>query len=289
MPREANSLNLIGLNELPVMDRWELERRSRGAVQPVYLGDRVAMCRVLTRYKFFVDTSDIGFGANLLLDGFWESWLTTFMARRIQPGDYAIDVGANHGYYTLLFADLVGSGGRVASIEPNPNICTLLKRNIDINGFGGRVSLINQAATAEDDEEVALSIPAHESKNAFLVDSAQQARLRGDVVIEVKGERLATTLSYWERLDFIKVDVEGAEEAVVEGLFPLLERFKPKMVLEFNLRRCNQPHELLKRLKDLYGVIREIAFDGDAHDVEHSALMDRGHGEDWLLYLEAGS
>jgi FkbM family methyltransferase len=271
MSRETNSLNLVGL------------------VQPVYLGDRVALCRVLARYKCFVDTSDVGFGANLLLDGFWESWLTTFIARRVAPGDHAIDVGANHGYYTLLLADLVGPSGRVASVEPNPRICTLLRRNIDINGFGGRAGLLEQAATGIDGQDVTLSIPLTESKNAFLVDSAEQARLRGEETIKVRGGRLATALADWERLDFIKVDVEGAEEAAVEGLFPLLERFKPKMVLEFNLARCTDPNDLLRRLRDLYGAVREIAFDGEAHDVETSALMDGGHREDWLLYLESGS
>lgn len=289
MPKEANSLNLVGLNELPTIDRWELERRARGAVQPVYLGDRVALCRVLARYKCFVDTSDVGFGANLLLDGFWESWLTTFIAKRVAPGDHAIDVGANHGYYTLLLSDLVGPLGRVASVEPNPRICTLLRRTIAINGFASRVDLLEQAATGVDNQVLTLSIPLTESKNAFLVDSAEQATLRGDVATEVRGGRLATALADWKRLDFIKVDVEGAEEAAVEGLFPLLERFKPKMVLEFNLARCNRPEDFLRRLRDLYGAIREIAFDGEAHDVETSALMDAGHREDWLLYLESGS
>jgi hypothetical protein len=87
----------------------------------------------------------------------------------------------------------------------------------------------------------------------------------------------------------VKVDVEGAEEDAVEGLFPLLERFKPKMVLEFNLRRCRQPEDLLRHLTDLYGGIRQVAFDGESHNVEHAALMDGDHVDDWLLFLEKPS
>ena len=55
----------------------------------------------------YIDTADVGFGAHLLLDGFWESWLTEFIARRVQAGMRFADVGANHGYYTVLAADLL--------------------------------------------------------------------------------------------------------------------------------------------------------------------------------------
>src|SRR2546423_1277061 len=75
MTSEGDSLNLVGLNELPTIGRGELEGRARRAVSPVYLGDSVALCRILGRYKFYIDTRDVGFGAHILLDGFWEIWL----------------------------------------------------------------------------------------------------------------------------------------------------------------------------------------------------------------------
>jgi FkbM family methyltransferase len=286
MQNHVNALTLIGLNELPTLERWELERRARFAVQPVYLGDRVALCRVLTRYKCFVDTTDVGFGANLLLDGFWESWITTFIAARVRPGDWAIDVGANHGYYTLMMADLVGAGGHVAAVEPNPAICRLMRRSVAINGFSGRVTILEQAATAVDDQILTLCLPQNEPKNAHLAPSAEFAAELGEASVPVRGGRLATVLASWERVDFIKIDVEGAEESVVEGLWPLLERHKPKIVLEFNAARCHAPGDLLDRLISLYGELREIAFDGDAHPVAKEALINGRSNEDRLLYVD---
>jgi FkbM family methyltransferase len=284
-PTEA--LDLIGLNELPTIDRWELERRARGAVQPVYLGGSLALCRILARYKFFVDTTDVGFGAHLLLDGFWESWLTTFIAARVKTGDAVIDVGANHGYYTLLMADLVGPSGRVAAVEPNPSICRLLRKSVSLNGFATRVEVLEQAAIAEDGRTVSLSLPANEPKNAHLIASSEQAIARGEIVVNVKGGRLATALDDWDRLDFVKIDVEGAEEATVDGLFPLLERFRPQLVLEFNALRCARPRVLLARLLELYGTLQCILFDGEAHPVDIEALLDVDQREDWLLYVGA--
>jgi FkbM family methyltransferase len=286
MENRTNELNPVGVNELPSMDRWELERRARFAAQPVYLGDGVALCRVLTRYKCFVDTTDLGFGANLLLDGFWESWITTFIAARVQPGDWVIDVGANHGYYTLLMADLVGPTGRVAAVEPNPAICRLMRQSVAVNGFASRVTLLEQAATAVDGATVVLGLPANEPKNAHVLESLHHAAQRGEEAITVPGGRIATALAAWDRLDFIKIDVEGAEESVVHGLSPLLERHKPRVILEFNAGRCHAPGALLDKLIELYGTLQQVAFDGNAHPVDRETLLSGDTIEDWLLFLE---
>jgi hypothetical protein len=64
--------DVIALEELASGDRFMLEHACRAQVQPVYLGGYTALCRILGRYKFYVDTRDEGFGSNVLLDGFWE-------------------------------------------------------------------------------------------------------------------------------------------------------------------------------------------------------------------------
>src|SRR5436853_284660 len=78
--------------------------------------------RVLGSCKMYLDTRDTGFGSHVSLDGYWEPWITVFVARQLRPGMVAIDVGANYGYYSLLFAALVGDTGHVYAIEPNPEI-----------------------------------------------------------------------------------------------------------------------------------------------------------------------
>ena len=113
------------MSDLANLDRRALERRIRALNQAVYLGEATALCRLLGRYKFYVDTRDVGFGAQVLLDGYWEIWLAQFLARRVKPGMHAVDVGANHGCHTVLLADLVGPLGRVAAFEPSPGVCAL--------------------------------------------------------------------------------------------------------------------------------------------------------------------
>ncbi len=81
----------------------------RALCESAYLGDETALCRVLGRYKMFVDTSDNSLSPHLMLDGYWEMWLTEALARAIRPGMTVVDVGANLGYFT---PDNGGSGGR---------------------------------------------------------------------------------------------------------------------------------------------------------------------------------
>lgn len=182
-------LSLIGLNELLTMDRWTLERRSRALAQPAFMGMQVMLARVLGRYKLYVPTTDIGFGAHVIMDGVWESWLTVFMAARIKPGMRVVDAGANHGYYTVLFADLVGPGGRVAAIEPNPRTAAFLRQTIAVNGYDGRVEMFEKALVEEDGQTLSFLAPGAEPKNARVVPDALADQLD---TIAVSGARLDT-------------------------------------------------------------------------------------------------
>lgn len=275
-------MNLLGLNEIKTLDRWVLERRVRPLAQPVYLGRERVLCRVLGRYKLYVDTSDVGFGAHVIMDGLWESWLTVFMARRIQPGMSVVDIGANHGYYTLMFADLVGPEGRVAAIEPSPRMVELLKRSVAVNGFSNRVTIHECAAVSEDGVELTLITPDHEPKNAHIVPASYAGHSES---ISVQGSRLETLLHDWPRIDFMKIDVEGAEEAALAGAWPILERDRPDVLLEFSAIRCADPEDLLARLELLYGQYRTVTFDSTLVPITKAELLDRSRTEDWILYL----
>lgn len=274
-------MNLIGLNELVDIDRWTLERRSRALAHPVYVGEAQALTRILGRYKFYVSTRDVGFGAHVLLDGCWESWLTVFMARRVAPGMRVVDAGANHGYYTLMFADLVGPSGRVAAFEPNPHLAALLRKSVTVNGFAPRVEMHELALSDLDGGSIELHASADEPKNGVIAPA-------GSGGVAVRSATLATALEAWPHIDFLKIDVEGAEEAVLAGAWPLINRDLPTMVLEFNVGRSAGAAALLDRLEALYGPAQVINHDGEAEPAERSALLNPARLEDWLLYFARG-
>lgn len=278
----ARSGEIVTRAELATLDRASLERRALALCHTVWLGDGSVLCRVLGRFKMFVKADDAGFGAHLMLDGIWEGWLTTFMARRVRPGMAVVDVGANHGYYTLLFACLVGEAGRVAAIEPHPQVAALLRRSVAVNGFADRVRVVQQAAAEVDGRKVLLGSTASEPKNASLLPRGSEP---GEGRFKVRLARVDTLLAEWPRVDFIKVDVEGAEEVAIAGMMEVLRRDRPQLVLEFNAGRCSSPSNLLEALEVIYGPPSVIELDGRLSRPERATLLDAERREDWMLYF----
>jgi hypothetical protein len=131
-------------------DRCEaaIRERCRGAT----LGDGVAVCRVLGRYRMFVDGGDADRAAALVLDGFEELPVTAAMLGCVRRGATAIDVGAGFGYHTLALGELAGSGGRVIAFEPDPRRARRARASIGVNGFAGTTMLHQCALGAADTE-----------------------------------------------------------------------------------------------------------------------------------------
>src|SRR3990172_1653195 len=138
------------LRLLATEDRDAIERWCQSRTQSVYLGNNIAVCRVLGKYRMFVDTNDRATVPHFLLDGCYETWVTLAIARCVRPGMRCVDVGAHLGYHTLLLADLVGPQGHVQAWEPQRHHAALLFDSVRLNGLGsGRTSVLLGAAGRE--------------------------------------------------------------------------------------------------------------------------------------------
>jgi len=279
----------ISLEELADRDRFALECDCRAQVQPVYLGDYTALCRILGRYKFYVDTRDQGFGSNVLLDGFWEMWLTKAMARIVKPGMVAIDIGANFGYYSLLLADLVGPTGMVVAVEPNPHATPKLRATLALNGFADRTKVIEAAAGAAASGFARIYATLSEPKNAAIVGETFAADAGVGTVSAVPLWTAEAVERDFGRIDFIKIDAEGAEIDIITGLQPVLAKHRPSLVLEFNVARYPEPRAFLAEVCSFYPSLSYVNFSGDITPVQPDFVLTRQKGEDWLLFFAAGS
>lgn len=275
-------MNLLSLDDIAKQTRSQFERHARRLASPLYLGDGTALCRIFGRQKFYVATQDYGFGSNVLLDGYWESWLTQFMARRIRAGMTVVDVGANFGYYTLLMADLVGSGGTVYAIEPNPAITPLLGRSIALNGFADRTRLCELAAGKTGSPNAILVVPDHEPKNGALTAGSAGDGTRYEVGVTALDDLIEPGTA----IDFIKIDAEGGEEAIIAGMERIFRTSRPSMVLEFNAARYADPAGFLQQLIQLYGKLEHVDYAGHSQPITESRVLGQRIGEDWLLFLE---
>ncbi len=263
------------------MSRENAEREIRCRVQTVALGDGIILSRVLGRQKMLLRASDRGFSRHVMFDGYWESWLTVFCARTLKPGMVAFDVGANLGYYTLLFSDRVGLRGKVIAIEPNPATFALLQETATLNGCDRNTTLVQAAATDSSERPLELFVPFGEPKNATVAfeGGERPAELR----VSVPGVTIDQLSAGLERVDFLKIDVEGAEPAVLAGMTETMARFRPTIVLEFNASRYPNPSEVLERMLAIYGSVMEIDFSGGCQTADPTEILSDTTGEDRLL------
>jgi FkbM family methyltransferase len=282
--------SLLHLHEIASLKRLDLEVAVQQLAKSAYLGDYTAIARVLGRYKLYVDTRDRGFGSHLLLDGYWEIWLTQFCARNVRAGMTAVDVGANFGYYSVLLAELVGETGKLIAVEPNPHAADFLRRSIDLNGFTPR-SQIEQAVLGRNGiSSASLFIRDHEPKNATVVSpafNAVNAQQQGGYLMEIPATSMDALCAPLERVDFIKIDAEGAEEDIFAAMGNTIERHKPMIVVEFNAARSANNAQFVEQLTDIYGKIWRLDFKGFAQPVTARELMTTNYGQDWLLVLSS--
>lgn len=280
--------SLLHLHEIAKLKRLDLEAAILALANSAYLGDHTAIARVLGRYKLYIDTRDRGFGSHILLDGYWEIWLTQFCARNVRSGMTAIDVGANFGYYSVLLAELVGEAGKLIAVEPNPHAADFLKRSLDLNGFAPRSQVIEKVLGGAASSSAKLFVRDHEPKNATVVPaafSAENARQHGGYLIEIPAATMDSLCTALDRVDFIKIDAEGAEEAIFSAMEETIERHRPMIVVEFNAARSVNSVQFIERLTNVYGKIRRLDFEGFARPVSAKDLMTQNYGQDWLLVL----
>lgn len=237
--------DLFSIAELWERPRYEREKRIRARCQNAYLGDGVSLCRVLGRYKMYVDTSDRAISPHLITDGFWEIWVTEAVCDLVKPGMVVADIGANHGYFSLLMAELVGPDGFVHAFEPNPRLADLLEGTLSINGFSGRSKVYKTALADKDNEPMAFVIPKHEESKAFITGWDGQLPENASIVTT----RRLDSDERWTGIDLAKVDVEGAEEMIWAGAKGLLDGGRLKTVLlEFTAKRYDDPGAFLDKL-----------------------------------------
>lgn len=274
---------LFTLDQFLVRPRWENEARIRRLCHSVHLGEGTALCRVLGRYKMFVDTTDHGLSPHLMLDGYWEMWLTEALVRTIRPGMTVVDVGANLGYFTLLMADLVGDAGRVIAFEPNPPIAARLCRTLALNGFTSRTQMHECALADTDGREALLVCPDGEPKNAYL---AREGASRDAPNVHVLATRRLDSFPEAAQADVIKIDADTAEEAIWRGMSGLLRNNRPMTIfLEFAAVRYSDPAGFLRDIQAANFSIGRVELSRGMQAVEVADILSAAAHIDQMLVL----
>jgi FkbM family methyltransferase len=149
-----------------------------------------------------------------------------------EEGSIVLDVGAYIGYWSLHASKAVGSKGRVIAVEPNPESFSILSMNVKRNSLNN-ITAVNSAAGATDDD-VTFYISSHDPTASTILSTMAESyyRSRRIKVHMITLDSLTQRLGI-EKVDWIKIDIEGAELEALRGCKETIKRSANlKIILE---------------------------------------------------------
>jgi len=199
-----------------------LERLGQGS-RATYVGNnRVLVGAVVGTHNiaYYVDADDRLISPWFITTGAYETSLTNFFLRELRIDSHCLDIGSNFGYFACLFARLAPKG-RVLAVEADERVYALCRDNLSINGFHERARAIH-AAASNSAEPLTLYRRVGRPGNTSIVkidtaftDYMAEPPVEPFEVASVRVDDLAQ--EFGGRVDFLKIDVEGAEPLVLSG------------------------------------------------------------------------
>ncbi len=178
------------------------------------------------QYTFHVDTN-YPMESIVWLSGIYEVITTQFLEKIIREGDIFIDIGANCGALTLVVASVIGKG-KIYAFEPNPSVYSRLQNNLASNPEIEAVVKTLPLGIGAEKSQLFLSEDINYRGNSCIISEPSEQKIAVEVV----------ALDDWaeqenlERIDAIKIDVEGMEYEVLQGSKAILKKYHPIVYFE---------------------------------------------------------
>lgn len=214
---------------------------------------------------------------NVFFKGYYSPDMSLVIQRLVKSGMVALDVGANVGSYTLLMANRAGRKGKVIAFEPYPEVSARLRKNLAANSFGMTVRVI-EVALGDRTGNATFYTP----KADHFHRGISSLNAYADVLTESHEVRLDTLDSILPSLelpgvDFIKIDTEGLDPAVIHGGESLITKYRPIVIFESNYTAIEKPEESIrtvqKFLSELDYRFHTVATFGRLSAVDNSKLL----------------
>jgi len=203
-------------------------------------------------YKMILDLYDKGISRTLILFGERELEHKFMLEQVIKPGMRILDIGANIGYYAIMESLLIGKTGNLIAVEPSKSNVNLLKKNLELNNI--KNYKIHEGAISNADTNKKFFLSNMSNLNTFHNIGTGKAFLNGET-IDVKTYTVKTILK-GETLDLMRMDVEGHEVEVLDGLINSIDEMKklPMIIFETHISRYNTEHNFENTLNKLFNL-----------------------------------
>lgn len=187
--------------------------------------------------------------------GTWDEAIADVIIDRLRPRHVFVDAGANVGFFTLLASALVGPQGRVVAFEPHPVTRAALANNVKLNKM--KNVTISEFALSDSQEVMDLYLENEGGLGSSSLRPPPVEYRNGNV--QVNTDTLDNQLAHLgiEKVDMIKIDIEGAELAALRGAVETL-RGHPAVICEisgYNLERMGGSEDELMNLMQGHGYV----------------------------------
>lgn len=192
----------------------------------------------------------------------WETHIGELIARELKAGDVFVDIGANIGYFSLLAAQLVGKSGAVYGFEPIARVAKQFARSVQANDHSN--VFVRQLALGNAVAQMQLSIMPGNVGGSSLVKQIDSG-LTETVQVSTLDREIGS-----QKVDFIKIDVEGYEYEVLLGARHVLATYAPKLVLEFSPRVYARRDPTIAR--SILELLRNLGY--TIYDIEQQRIVE---------------
>jgi len=233
---------------------WALFRAvaslGKARVERDLLGKRFVKRRIHS-YDMLLDTNDKGISRSLILFGTREVDHKVILEKVLRPGMKVFDIGANIGYYALMELGLIGREGSLIAIEPSPSNVKLLNRNLELNGYTG-IPVI-ECAVSDQSSRREFFLSKQSNLNTFHTQGTGTKDLSGES-IDVRTSTVPELAETYGQPDLIRMDVEGHEVEVINGLVEAVRAgtMAPMIIFETHLTRYGADHDMEAPLRALF-------------------------------------
>jgi len=185
-----------------------------------------------------------GTSSELLMFKTHEPISTKLVSKFLKKGMVCLDIGANIGYYVQLESNLIGSTGKIIAIEPSPKNFEYLQKNIKLQEHAN-ITAYNFAA-GDTEGHLNFLIYENASNSGMIIPDGEQSKWPGEIIkVPVKIiDNFLDELGI-EKIDFIRMDVEGYEFHIFEGMKKTLQNLKP--IIQIEVHRSIMGKDITKK------------------------------------------
>ncbi len=242
-----------------------------------YVLKRKIVKRKIHDYKMYLDSDDMGLCRSLILFGTREVDHKILLEMIAKPGMVVLDIGANIGYYALMELGLIGKQGTLIAIEPSPANVKLLNKNLELNNYSD-IKVID-GAISDKSEKKDFFLADQGNLNTFHATGTGLQHLTGEVV-EVNSYTVPEVVGQTAgKLDLIRMDVEGHEVEVLNGMYDkvLSGELRPTIIFETHLSRYSESHNMKLTLKSYFDAGYVTKYIASSYERGSEIIESRGY------------